>query len=32
MYSFEIVIVALSLRPLVKIYSNLTTDSTRSQI
>ena len=32
MYSLEIVIVARSLRALVKIYSNLTTDPTRSQI
>ena len=32
MYSLEIVIVARSLRSLVKIYSNLTTDPTRSQI
>ena len=32
MYSLEIVIVARSLRPLVKILSNLTTDPTRSQI
>ena len=32
MYSLEIVIVARSLRSLVKILSNLTTDSTRSQI
>ena len=32
MYSLEIAIVARSLRSLVKIYSNLTTDPTRSQI
>ena len=32
MYSLEIVIVAHSLRSLVKILSNLTTDPTRSQI
>ena len=32
MYSLEIVIVARSLRSLVKILSNLTTDPTRSQI
>ena len=32
MYSLEIVIVARSLRSLVKILSNLTTDQTRSQI
>ena len=32
MYSLEIVIVARSLRSLVKIQSNLTTDPTRSQI
>ena len=32
MYSLEIVIVARSLRSFVKIYSNLTTDQTRSQI
>ena len=32
MYSLEIVIVARSLRSLVKIYYNLTTDQTRSQI
>ena len=32
MYSLEIVIVARSLRLLLKIYSNLTTDPTRSQI
>ena len=32
MYSLEIVIVARSLRSLVKIRSNLTTDPTRSQI
>ena len=32
MYSLEIMIVARSLRSLVKILSNLTTDPTRSQI
>ena len=32
MYRLEIAIVARSLRTLVKIYSNLTTDPTRSQI
>ena len=32
MYSLEIVILARSLRTLVKIYSNLTADPTRSQI
>ena len=32
MYCLEIVIVARSLRSLVKIFSNLTTDPTRSQI
>ena len=32
MYSLEIVIVSRSLRSLVKIYSHLTTDTTRSQI
>ena len=32
MYSLETVIVARLLRSLVKIYSNLTTDPTRSQI
>ena len=32
MYSLEIVILARSLRSLVKILSNLTTDPTRSQI
>ena len=32
MYSLEIVIVARSLRSLVKIWSNLTTNPTRSQI
>ena len=32
MYALQIVIVARSLRSLVKILSNLTTDSTRSQI
>ena len=32
MYSLEIVIVARSLRWLIKIYSNLTSDPTRSQI
>ena len=32
MYSLEILIVARSLRSLVKIYSHLTTDTTRSQI
>ena len=32
MYILEIVIVARSLRSLVKILSNLTTDPTRSQI
>ena len=31
-YGLQIVIVARSLRPLVKIMSNLTTDPTRSQI
>ena len=32
MYSLDIVIVARSLRPLVKILSNLTSDTTSSQI
>ena len=32
MYSLEIAIVARSIRSLVKIYSNITTDPTRSQI
>ena len=32
MYSLEIVTVARSLRSFVKIWSNLTTDTTRSQI
>ena len=31
-YSLEIVIISRSLRSLVKIYSNLTSDTTRSQI